>query len=136
MSTLGTSAAPRELVMTSAGAAAATWIATVVVTALFAARVDLTELSDVVISASVVPAVAGALATAVVGFTSGRRDRRTQDQRCVAAAVGAFAYLALAAAVALLGGNLQVGAAALAGAVVGAVTGGAAATVLLQRSDQ
>lgn len=136
MSVAGASAAPRDLVLTGVGAAAATWAATVVVAVLFGARVDLTELSDILISASVVPAVAGSLATAVVGFTSGRRDRRTQDQRCVAAAVGAFAYLALAAALALLGGNLQVGAASLAGAAVGAVVGGAAATVLLQRSDQ
>lgn len=131
-----TSAAPRDLVATGAAAAATTWVTTVVVTALLATRVDMSELPDIMISASVVPAVAGSVAAALVGFASGRRDRRSQDRRCVAAALGAFAYLALAAMVTLLGGNLQVGAAALAGSVVGAVVGGSAATVLLQRSDR
>lgn len=130
------SAPSRSLVATGATAAAATWLTSLLLAAVVTARLAMAELSTVLVAAAVEPAIAGLAAAAVVGFASGRRDRARQSARCLAAALGAFTYLALGSVVALLGGSLQVGAASLAGAAVGAAAGGGVATILLQRSER
>lgn len=107
-----TSSSPRTFpVIIAVVAAVVTWIASAVTTVVGVQNMDLVTNSQLVIFTVITTVVPGIVAASVVGFVAGQRDRAHDQTMAIAAAIGTFAYLLLSSILALLSGNLQIGAA-------------------------